>query len=251
VAAATLLGVLLVMSAYTLRKYEPATFPGTSLEQMAWIDEATGGRQSMVWGYASAGVDTGRHYQSSLAMYFNASACCYAGYNELPDQIGPEGQLPPFAGVSKYITKFGGYHPVGFETEIVARSAVWGEEMRVERFIGAPGAAYKVTGAGLLGEVGKGQTATFGLFPKAREPGKCLELDLTVPPDTPEQQSKRALPFRLEAGDDVRTGTVRPGRVRHLSVPLADVDAVTVTGPRGGKVPLLLGENRLAACRAR
>ena len=43
VTAAALLGVLLVMSAYTLRKYEPATFPGTSLEQMAWIDEATGG----------------------------------------------------------------------------------------------------------------------------------------------------------------------------------------------------------------
>ena len=246
--SAGVLVVLLVMSAYTLRKYEPATFPGATLEQMAWIDDATGGDPAMVWGYASTGVNTGRHYQSSLAMYFNDSACCYAGYTEFPDQVGPEGQLPIFAGDPDYIVWFGGFHPIGFETEPVTRSEAYGEPMRVDRFVGEPGAAFRITNAGVFGQIGPGGTATFELLPKAKEPNRCVDLELHVPEDTPERRSRSALPFRVEGAGRTRTGTIRPGGTRKLSIPTDGIDAFMVKGPTRGKVPLMIGESALVRC---
>jgi len=249
-----LLGFGAVSGVYTLRKYAPATLPGLSFEEVTWIDRASGGGPGFTWGWNAPVINQGRHYETSLAYFFNNTACCYAAFGELNDEIGPGGELPPGIGRPEHIVRFSGYQPLGFETRVLARSTAFGpDEMRVERFTGGPAlVTHRIDGAmDPAGAVVPGDApVTIGIFPDARErPDRCVWIDVAAPPGGTPPSRTRPLPFRLTVGGGTLRGRLAPGTARRLTFRVPPQGDALLFGPRTGRTSLFVGETALIPCR--
>lgn len=241
---ATVLVCTAISGAWAMESYKREVLPQLSYEQLNWIDRATGGERTFLWADFAPETRDGRVYMGQYALYFNQSVCCNLWLNDVQDILGPDGTLP--GPPAKYIARFAAYLPLGFESEIVARSRIFGnEEMLVERFTGAPRAAFRVFGAGKSGEVAPGTTARIELYPHTRREDRCLRIVLGSPPG-----SERALRYRVRAGDRVLRGGLRPTYGRTVQVPLDGVDVVTVTATSTIPTPnpLHVGQLRLVDC---
>lgn len=253
VAAVVPVLVLGAMSAFwVLDKYRDG-IPTTSYERMAWIEEATDGRPAFMWANLTPETREGRIYTGLLAIHFNNPACCNLWINGLQDILLEDGRLPPAPHRDpppEYLVTYAGFQPLAFETRVVARSQLYGADMRVERFLELPArAAVRVEGAGPGGELPAGTPVDLRLFSVARQPGRCVSVELVAPPE-----ARRALRYRIKAGRRVLAGRLAPGRTRTVQVPVRGAEQISFLAPDAAPrppaapAPLQLGELSVLRC---
>jgi hypothetical protein len=189
-----------ISGVYTLRKYEPATAPG-SLEAVAWLDRAGGGDDAVFWNYQWSVNAADRDVMTRQTLYHNGSACC-GEWRPDPELFvrDREGRLDRDP-VPRVVAGFDSFRPVVFAATQIARPTAYGHPMRVERFVGdEPRAAALVVGAGEDGAV-EDEPAEIVAFPAlaGHEPRRGAGAD-------PLRDRRRA---RAAAS---RRGALRPGR---------------------------------------
>lgn len=249
-----LLGALAVFlfasGAWVLERYEPATFPERSLGGVARVDAVAGDRPgaAFLYRYAPPERDALRFYLANTVYTFNRSTCCNIWVNDLPTLIAPDGRLPGDQRPT-HLVRFAGFDQIGFDTTPVERTGYFGTDelgtdaIRVERFDGPPLAAFSIGGADWDGSLLATSEARVAVYePTRRRTDRCAAIDVAAP-----DADAR---LRWRAGG--RTGTValRAATMRTVFLPVAGVEAITITGAGAAERPLRLGEAALARCDA-
>lgn len=225
--------------AWALEKYRAGAFPEKSLEELAWIERGSGGEPVFLWSHFSPETRDGRIYMGLTALHFNANTCCTLWLNDVQDLLGPNGRMPE---PRRYMARFAGFSPLGFETTTVARSSIYGnEEMRLERFAGAPRAALRVFDAEPSGGLIAGRPATLRALPGAPRADRCVRIVLGSP-----VAAKRPLRYEVRSGRRTLRGSLRPTYGRTIEVPFART--ITVMSPTGGADRLYLGDIAVVRC---
>lgn len=219
---------------YTLRKFQPAVSLGRGPEASAFVDRATGGATTLTWVWGDPATIVGRNYTMMLAEYANRSAGDRVEGDLVP-YFAPDGtfteRVPP-----KYLLRFRDFSPVGFESEVVAEGLDPPPyRLVVERLIDQR-AAFVIDGPGPDGFLPDKQRATFRLLPAAKKPGRCVAIDVGVPPDRPATSY---------TATGVASGRLRPGEARTLRPSTEGEKTLTITARGEG---LRLGESRLVRC---
>jgi hypothetical protein len=224
-------------AAWALDGYERGVVPKTTYESLAWVDEATKGEQAFMWSDFSDRNREGRIYLGQLALHFNNAVCCNLWLNDVEDLVGADGELPGLP--PRYLVRFTGYTPLGFESTVVARKSEFGpaEPMRVERLAGPPKAGFKVEGADADGLIRQNTTAVLRLFSVAKRPGRCVSLEVAAP-----EGATRTARLRLPGGAVRR---IAPRDRTVLRLPTRGRDAIDLR-PRTGDVRL--GEVAVVRC---
>ena len=226
---------------WAMEKYKARIVPEATLEQMAWIDDATRGGQAFVWSHFDEQTRGGRVYMNLLGIYFNRSTCCTLWLNDVQEIVGDDGELP--GEPTEYLVRFPGYVPLAFESRPVAFSRLYGAEgQRVERFADGPRAALEIEWAELDGTFSTERPVVLKTFSQAREPGKCVDLEVLGTEDL-------RRPVEVTVGDEV-TKTVRRGDTTRFTVPLGGAAAVEVKAA-GTPAGLRMGEVAVRRCAGR
>jgi hypothetical protein len=224
---------------YVVRKFESAVKLGRGLEASAFVDRVTGGGQpTLTWLWGDPATINGRSYIMLLAQYANRDSSGRIE-GDLGAHLEADGSLrdaePP-----RYLVRFRDYAPYGYESEIVGQGLDGPPYAIVVERLADPRAAFRIDGPGPDGALPDGARATIALLPAAREPGRCVGIDVGVPPGAP------ATGFTARAGAKrLAGGRIEPGAARSLKLPTAGADAITITARGDG---LRLGESRLVRC---
>jgi hypothetical protein len=139
----------LVGGGYVLNRYEPATFPQRDLDRMPDHGPAGDGRPVFLWRYSPPEREPIRYYLANLSLTFNRSVCCTIWVNDVPNILAPDGRLPD-ARAPRMLARFAGFHPAGFRSQLVERTAYYGTDdqgrdaLRIERLLDGPRAAFTI-----------------------------------------------------------------------------------------------------------
>ena len=216
--------------------------PGTSFEQLTFIDKATGGKGIvMYFNDPAPGVGADRSFEQLLTTFFNlVSAIPFP----VPTDVTAGGTVvPPFT--DPWLVAFDAYQPLVLDTRRVVSSTVFGPAPVVlQRTLSRPlRAAVRIDGADPDGAVRAGHVAHLIVYPFARTPGHCLRVPLTSPAG--------GAPTRFRLGSErgvLAPGTTRTLRIR-LGVPQLELRASGGGAvPDGRKVSLMLGSLELVGC---
>jgi hypothetical protein len=236
-----LLGVGAASGAYAMQRYQGAVHPERSFERMAFIDRATGGERAFLWGLASPEDRTAHSTAARTADHFNRSVCCTVWIEDLPDLLGADGTLP--GPPARYLVRFEGYAPLGFEARQVARSRDLGLDAVVLRFDDRARAAVRVHGAAPDGTIGAETSAGLQMFTPARQPGRCVSLRVRTA-----DGAARPVRLTLTIGTRTRTSVVRPGEEQQVAMPIRGAGGATLAAGRAG--PVQLSDLAVARCAA-
>jgi hypothetical protein len=242
VAALPFIVACLVAGVWALEKYKPATYPERSIAGSALIDDIAGDEPVFLWRWTNPENDRMRFYLANLAFTFNESVCCGIWVNDVPQLVAPDGRMPWPHVDWPYLARFAGWHPLGFHTHEVVRTRYFSrnpsgvDDLRVERFIGPPRAAFAFAGTGPNGEVPGGTTAVIQLYPWARRDGLCVSVDVDA--------AKRQDVVRYTARAGSRSVAARSGRP--LVVPATAAKTIELRAPKAAD--LVLGESALVRC---
>jgi hypothetical protein len=216
--------------------------PGTSFEQLAFIDRATGREDTVMYFYdPTPGIGADRPYEQILTTFFNrVSAIQFP----LSKDVAADGTVAPELR-TRWLVTFDGYAPLVFDARRVVSSTVFGSApVLVQKLLARPlRAAVRVEGADPDGSILAGRTARLVVYPFARYGAGCLRLPLSAPVG--------GKPTRWAVGR--LHGRLAPGATRTLRLAL-DAPELKVRASGGGmptdgrRVSVVLGALQMVDC---
>jgi hypothetical protein len=221
-------------SQYSARRFtQLAGVPGTSFEQVTFIDRATRRESILMYFYdPTPGIGADRNFEQILTTFFNrVSAIPFPPSSD----VAANGTLIPEVRNRTLVT-FDAYAPLVFDARRIASSTVFGPApVLVQRLRSQPlRAAVRVDGADPDGTVRAGHVARLFVYPFARNRSECLRLPLSSPAGG---KATRWAVGRLR-------GRLAPGTTRTLRLPLdAPEFAVPATS-----VSVVLGALQMVDC---